>query len=368
MQKTIVSIVGARPNFMKLAPVDAALNTRGGFRHLIVHTGQHYDYEMSKVFFEELAIPEPHHHLDVGSGPHGEQTGKALTAIERVLMAVKPALVLVYGDVNSTLAGALAAVKLHIPVGHVEAGFRSFDLSMPEEVNRKVADCVSDWLFTSHPVCDENLVREGAPRDRIFMVGDTLIDSLQSALGRIRALDTPARMGLRDGEYVVVTLHRPSNVDDRQSLAAIIAALGEAARTIPIVFPVHPRTRARLREWFPDAFAGESGKGGGPMLTDPLGYTQFIRLILGSRAVLTDSGGVQRETSFLGVPCLTLRETTELTYTTIEGTNRLIGKRPDAIADSIRAALAGGRPAVRPIAGFDGHAADRIAAILAERL
>lgn len=361
----VASIVGARPNFMKLAPVDRALKAHGGFRHIIVHTGQHYDYEMSRVFFEELDIPSPQYHLGVGSGLHGEQTGKALVEIERVIMREKPDIVLVYGDVNSTLAGALAAAKLHVRVGHVEAGLRSFDMTMPEEINRRVADTVSDFLFTPHPVADDNLRKEGVERRRIVMVGDTMIDTLLENLPRIRRLETPREMGLEEGGYMLVTLHRPSNVDERESLKAIIASLRRVSRELTVVFPVHPRTRARIGQW---RLGGVSGKSDRLRLIAPLSYMKFVRLMLSARVVLTDSGSIQVETSFLGVPCLTMRDNTERPYTVTEGTNRLIGRGASMMETAVADVMRARRPVRRRIAGCHGRAAWRIAAYLAQKI
>jgi UDP-N-acetylglucosamine 2-epimerase (non-hydrolysing) len=348
---------------MKLAPVDTAMKQKGRFRHRIIHTGQHYDYEMSRVFFEDLSLPEPHHHLGIGSGAHGEQTGKALSAIERVLLAERPDFVVVYGDVNSTLAGALAAVKLHIPIGHVEAGFRSFDMTMPEEINRKVADAVSDILFTSHPICDENLLQEGVPAEKIRMTGEIMIDALLANLPRIRKLQTLEQLGLTERQYTLVTLHRPANVDEKEKLEAILAAFARVSQHVTVVFPVHPRTRSRMKRW---RLLARSRREIGMKLVEPLSYGNFVRLMLSARCVLTDSGGIQAETSFLGIPCLTLRDNTERPFTIAEGTNRLIGTDPTRIVEEVKKTMAEEMPSRRAIAGFDGKTAGRIVAAIAK--
>ena len=336
---------------MKMAPVARALDERDGFERILVHTGQHYDVAMSRVFVDELGVGEPDRYLDVGSGTHAEQTARVLERLEPVMAETEPDLVLVPGDVNSTFAAALAAVKLGIPVGHVEAGLRSFDRTMPEELNRILTDAISDLLFTHSPEARGNLEREGAT-GAIHEVGNTMIDTLVRLRGAIDELDAPGRHGLRRGEYVVVTLHRPALVDGPR-LGDAFAALGDLARELPVVFPAHPRTRQAL-----DALGLEAPPG--LLLLDPLPYLEFLGLVVDAAAVLTDSGGIQEETTYLGVPCFTLRDTTERPVTVELGTNTLLGLRPDTIRD-LPALL--GETRARPVEVpplWDGHAAERI--------
>lgn len=354
----LLYVVGARPNFVKMAPVLTALRARlPESRHVVVHTEQHYDPELSDVFFDELELPAPDHALGVGSGEHGEQTARALSGIERVLKLERPDLVVVAGDVNSTLAGALAAAKLEIPIAHVEAGLRSYDRSMPEEINRVLVDQLSTWCFTHSPEAAANLAREGVPPERIHEVGNTMIDTLVRILPRLDASGVHDELGVRPGEYVLVTLHRPALVDG-PLLPQVLGALGEIAETLPVVFPVHPRTRARMPEGW---------ETGGVVVCPPLGYLEFLALERAARAVVTDSGGVQEETTFLGVPCFTLRTTTERPVTVTEGTNTLVGLDPAALARL--PSLLDGQPAPRrPPRGWDGSAGARIAAVLAAEL
>jgi UDP-N-acetylglucosamine 2-epimerase (non-hydrolysing) len=355
--RTVLSVVGTRPNFMKTAPVVAALDSRGGFRSVLVHTGQHYDEQMSRVFLEELGVGEPDHMLGVGSGSHASQTARVMERLEPVLESEKPDIVLVPGDVNSTLAAALAAAKMEIPVGHIEAGLRSFDRTMPEELNRVVADQISEFLFTHSPEALHNLVREGQSEARVHMVGNTMIDTLAAMRGAIEALDAPARHGLEPRTYVVVTLHRPALVDG-PLLVDAMERLAELARELPVVFPAHPRTRARLE-------ALGIGAGAGLRLTEPLGYLEFLGLLAGAAAALTDSGGIQEETTFLGVPCFTLRSNTERPVTCELGTNTLLGLDPARIADVPRLIdEQARRPASIPPL-WDGQAAPRIVDVLA---
>lgn len=359
--RKVLHVVGARPNFMKIAPLMAALGRRGVPQELL-HTGQHFDAKMSDVFFEELGLPRPDHALGIGSGTHGEQTGRILIAVERALLdaPAPPAAVVVPGDVNSTVAAALAAAKLGIPVVHLEAGLRSFDRGMPEELNRVVTDHLSDLLLTPSPDADRNLAREGIPPGRIARVGNLMIDTLRAHLPRARALGAPAALGLPEGGYAVVTLHRPSNVDDPATLAGLLGALAELARELPVVFPVHPRTRARL-----DA-PGLAGPAAALRLIEPQGYLPFLSLTAAARLVLTDSGGLQEETTALGVPCLTLRENTERPVTVDEGTNEVVGTDPARILAAGRRVLRAPPPAHRLPALWDGRAGERAAeAVLA---
>lgn len=352
----VLHVVGARPNFMKLAPVWLALGERQGVRQTVVHTGQHYDGEMSAVFFRDLGLPDPDVNLEVGSGSHAQQTSAIMSRFEPVLLEARPDIMLVYGDVNSTMAAALVAVKLLIPVGHVEAGLRSFDRAMPEEINRLVTDALADWLFTPSVDANENLARESVAPAKVHFVGNVMVDSLVRLLPRAE-LPEEAR-GL--GRYVLVTLHRPSNVDDTDMLARILKALVEIAAEVSVVFPVHPRTRRRIAESGLDA-----GAGNGIRLVGPLPYLKFLALERGAAAVITDSGGVQEETTFLGVPCLTLRTTTERPVTVTDGTNVLIGARPERLYPEVTAVLGGRRKPGRIPALWEGRAAERIAKVLA---
>lgn len=349
-------VVGARPNFMKAAPIFSALRDHAPFEARLVHTGQHYDHQMSGAFFADLDMPEPDDFLGVGSGTQAEQTARVMIEFERYLHEQATDLVMVVGDVNSTLGCSVVAAKAGIPIAHVEAGLRSFDRSMPEEINRIVTDALSQILLTTSADADENLLAEGHPRETIHLVGNTMIDTLERH--RAAAADRrPLRaQGVPDGEYVLVTLHRPANVDNPDKLAAILAAL--RAAPLPVVFPMHPRTRAVAEE------AGLSIGQGRLLAIPPTGYVDFLRLQAHARVVLTDSGGVQEETTVLGVPCLTFRENTERPVTITLGTNRLIGTDPGQIIPEIERAL--GAPAapgrVPPL--WDGHAADRIVEIL----
>jgi UDP-N-acetylglucosamine 2-epimerase (non-hydrolysing) len=351
--RRVVSVVGTRPNFMKTAPVVAQLARRGDdFEPVLVHTGQHYDDAMSRIFLDELGIGAPDHFLDVGSGAHGAQTARVMERLEPLLIDLKPDLVLVPGDVNSTLAAALTAAKLNIPVAHVEAGLRSWDRTMPEEINRIVTDQIADLLFIHSPEARDNLLREGRPESAIHAVGNTMIDTLVAMRDRIPTADA-------DRPYLVVTLHRPALVDHPEQLRAALAGLQTVAAEMDVVFPVHPRTRANM------AAAGIELSAPGLRLLDPLGYLDFLGLVSGAAGVLTDSGGIQEETTYLGIPCFTLRDTTERPVTVSMGTNTLLGRRPDRIPE-VPALIeqARERPAQVPD-GWDGHAAERIAAILA---
>src|SRR3954453_9316062 len=328
----VMSVVGARPNFMKTGPVAAALARRQDpVRHTLVHTGQHYDDAMSKIFLEQLGVGAPDHMLDVGSGSHAVQTARIMERIEPVLERERPDLVLVPGDVNSTVAAALVAAKLGIAVGHIEAGLRSFDRTMPEEVNRLLTDQISNLLFIHSPEARDNLVREGVAEHRIHAVGNTMIDTLVAMRPRIEALDAPGAHGLPRGEYVIVTLHRPALVDG-PLLADAIAALDRVAEEMPVVFPIHPRTAASMER------QGIAFSSPGVRLLEPLGYLEFLSLLEGSAGALTDSGGIQEETTFLGVPCFTLRDNTERPVTWELGTNVLLGLSPGRIVEVPRLA------------------------------
>jgi UDP-N-acetylglucosamine 2-epimerase (non-hydrolysing) len=357
MQGPILTIVGARPNFMKAAPVHRAFEALG-VEHQIIHTGQHYDDAMSKVFFDDLGMPKPAVYLGVGSGSHAVQTANVMIGLEKVMLDRKPALVNVVGDVNSTMAAAIVAAKLWIPVAHVEAGLRSRDWSMPEEVNRAVTDVVSDLLLTPSKDADENLLAEGRDPARIVRVGNVMIDTLLSNLPRATALDMPAKMLLEPGKYAVLTLHRPSNVDDPATFSRILSALLDIQEKVPIVFPVHPRTRARMRE---TGIGVKLEAAPNITLIDPLGYLEFMSLMTRAQLVLTDSGGLQEETTALGIPCLTLRENTERPITVEEGTNVVVGTDDRKIRDETWKILRGeGKRGRRPEL-WDGKTSARIA-------
>ena len=356
----VLSVVGARPNFMKLAPVDRELVKRD-IEHVIVHTGQHYDRDMSDAFFEELWIPAPDHHLGVGSGSHARQTAEVMQRLEPILTELRPEMLLVYGDVNSTLAAALVAAKLGVRIGHVEAGLRSGDWTMPEEINRVVTDRLSDLLFLPSRDAAANLAGEGIALDRMHFVGNVMIDTLTWALPQALALDAAPRYGVKGAPYAVVTLHRPSNVDDPAVLLELVAGLERLAQTVTVLFPVHPRTRQRIQ-----AQGLRLRDDSGLRLLEPLGYLDMLSLVAGASLVVTDSGGLQEETSFLGVPCLTVRPSTERPITCTHGTNRLVLPKRDAILAAAERALARRSPARPVIERWDGRAAERIARVLCD--
>jgi UDP-N-acetylglucosamine 2-epimerase (non-hydrolysing) len=351
----VLHIVGARPNFMKVAPVLAALRKHAGISQTLVHTGQHYDVNMSDVFFQQLGIPAPDVNLAVGSGSHAKQTAEVMTRLEPVILERRPDLVLVYGDVNSTVATALVCGKLGVRVGHVEAGLRSFDRSMPEEINRLVTDQLADLLFTPSADGDENLRREGVSAQKIFLVGNVMIDSLVSLLPAARKTSVD---GLPQ-RYALVTLHRPANVDDGATLKAILESLLEVNRDLTVVFPAHPRTRKRIEDFGLNA--------GQLRLLDPCPYVDFLGLQSRATVVITDSGGIQEETTYLGVPCLTVRENTERPMTVLMGTNVLVGRDRQKLRAELARILAGNvkKGSVPPL--WDGHAGERIAAIVAKQ-
>jgi UDP-N-acetylglucosamine 2-epimerase (non-hydrolysing) len=358
----VLSVVGTRPNMMKIAPIAAELARRSDeFEHVLVHTGQHYDREMSQIFLEELGVGDPEYGLGVGSGSHAQQTAGVMERLEPVLLETEPDVVLVPGDVNSTLAAALTAAKLRLRIGHVEAGLRSFDRTMPEEINRIVADHVSQLLFTHSPEARDNLLAEGCDAEAIHDVGNTMIDSLVAMRERIDEAGAPEARGLSRGEYLVVTLHRP-NLVDGPLLAEAVAQLERLSAGLDVVFPVHPRTRAALEALGLDV-ASERLR-----LIEPVGYIEFLSLVAGSAGVLTDSGGIQEETTYLGLPCFTLRANTERPITVTMGTNTLLGLDPARIAD-VPALLAEAHhheAQVPPL--WDGHAAERIVNVVASKL
>jgi len=362
-----LSVVGARPNFIKAAPIAEALARHpAGFAHTLVHTGQHYDPRMSDTFFADLNLPRPRHDLGVGSGSHAQQTAAVMTAIEPVLRAEAPDVVIVVGDVNSTLAAALTAKKLGLAVAHVEAGLRSHDRSMPEEINRRCVDAISDDLFTPDRLAGDALRSEGVPDARIHFVGNVMIDALMAHRPAARALALHRRLGLAALSYATLTLHRPSNVDDAEQLTTLLAAIRDAADGLPVVFPVHPRTRARIEALPQRSFASTPG---GPdiFLMEPLGYLELLSLNDSARIIITDSGGLQEEATALGVPCVTVRDSTERPVTIRQGTNRLAGATPEGVRRGVRSALADRRgPRAQP-EHWDGRAAHRIADVLASR-
>ena len=359
----IVHVVAARPNYMKIAPVMRAVARAGFAEQILVHTGQHYDPSMSDVFFADLGMQPPDIHLGVGSGSHAEQTAKVMVGFEKVCLERRPDLVLVAGDVNSTLACAIDAAKLRIPCAHLEAGLRSFDLAMPEEVNRILVDRISRILLTPSADADENLRKEGTSEERIFRVGNVMIDTLLANLEAARATRTRERLGLAPSGYVVLTLHRPSNVDDSVTLGRILEALEVVQRDLPIVFPIHPRTRKQLASFGLDRrIEGMPGL----RLCDPMGYLEFLGLMAGARLVLTDSGGLQEETTALGIPCLTLRESTERPITVTEGTNIIVGTDAGRITAEALRVLAGEGKAGRTPALWDGRASERVAEVLGQ--
>lgn len=349
----ICTVVGARPNFMKMAPIILELKGRS-IPQLFVHTGQHYDEKMSAVFFEELSMPKPDVYLGVGSGSHAEQTARVMTTFEHTCVKYKPKLVVVAGDVNSTLACALTAAKLNIPVAHVEAGLRSFDRTMPEEINRVLTDHIADLLFTTEPSGNENLTREGIAVEKIHFVGNSMIDTLRQHLDKALALAPWLKYGFGPGEYGVVTLHRPSNVDNLDVAREIASGLDEISQRLPLLFPIHPRTLERGREiWTATPHI---------RIVEPLGYLEFLGLIARAQVVITDSGGIQEETTALGVPCVTVRDNTERPVTLSQGTNRLVSAKHQLIVDSVlnaRQQTSGSIPAL-----WDGQASQRIVDML----
>jgi UDP-N-acetylglucosamine 2-epimerase (non-hydrolysing) len=353
----LMHIVGARPNFMKAAPVHRALAKSQKFRQSLIHTGQHYDAAMSDVFFQQLSLPPADLNLGVGSGTQAEQTAEAMLRLEPVIKDQKPDLVLVYGDVNSTVAAALVCAKLLVPVAHVEAGLRSNDRTMPEEINRLVTDQLSDFLFSPSPDGDQNLIREGIAPAKIHRVGNVMIDTLIQLLPHC-----PPPAANMPTEWVLVTLHRPSNTDDAERLRSLLSALAELSREVPIVFPVHPRTRQRIASLNFSKLPQEV------RMVDPMPYLEFLMLQKGARLVVTDSGGVQEETTFLGVPCLTVRDNTERPITIELGTNVLVGTDPARILREARRLLLRHENKKPSIPLWDGHAADRIATILIKSL
>jgi len=361
-KRKIILVAGARPNFMKIAPLMTMMTKEPLLNPLLVHTGQHYDKKMSGLFFQQLGIPDPEVNLGVGSGSHAQQTAAIMNGFEPVLLQHRPAAVLVVGDVNSTIACGLVAVKLGITLIHVEAGLRSFDRTMPEEINRVLTDAISDMLFCSEQSGMDNLRREGVSCEKTFLVGNVMIDNLLRHRENARSSNILDELRLSERSYVLVTLHRPANVDDSKTLTGIMGVLEDICHDMPVVFPVHPRTRARLQELQIPVHNSRL------MLLDPVGYLEFLKLMSSARLVLTDSGGVQEETTILRVPCLTLRDNTERPVTLDLGSNRLVGTEPDRIRHAYRELLDRAESTTRIPPLWDGRAAERIVAIIRKRL
>ena len=369
MARSIACVVGARPNFVKMGPILLGLRTAApDLKCVLVHTGQHYDEVMSDLFFKQLGLPDPDVHLEVGSGAQGEQTAKILSRYEEWLLKVesKPSATLVVGDVNSTMACGIASVKLGIPLIHVEAGLRSFDRTMPEEINRVLTDAISDLLLVSEPAGLENLRKEGRPESAIRMVGNVMIDVLYAQLPTARALDQPRTMGVEPGSFVLWTMHRPSNVDDPPVLAGMVKAMQNiGSRGVPVVFPCHPRTKARLEK---SGLWADLQKSPGVKLGAPLGYLEFLSMSSVAKAIVTDSGGLQEESTVLGIPCLTMRENTERPCTVTDGTSMLVGRDFVLLEKLLGDILEGRYKSGRPPELWDGHAGERIGREVAQFL
>ncbi len=364
--KRFALIAGARPNFMKIAPILKLLDVEPEIQTTLIHTGQHYDRNLSDVFFEELGIRQPDVSLNVGSGSHARQTADVMIAVEQTLAeAIKGGVpfdrIVVVGDVNSTMAAAIAAAKLHIPVAHVEAGLRSFDRTMPEEINRLVTDSISDLLLCSEPAGVENLLREGHSASRVHLVGNVMIDTLRAQVNRAQSSDALRRFGLLPHQYGVVTLHRPSNVDERDSLAGLLQVLSEISTKMPMVFPIHPRTRLRIQEF---GLAKVVEQATNLLLLDPLGYLDFLCLTSQAKVIVTDSGGLQEESTALQVPCLTMRSNTERPITCEQGTGTLIGSSSTELRHQLELVLAGKYKCGQCPELWDGEAAARIVKLL----
>lgn len=372
----VILVAGARPNFMKVAPIigaihrhnETSLTGKNHVKPVLVHTGQHYDYEMSQVFFQDLELPQPDIYLGVGSGSHAEQTGRVMVELEKVLQARCPDLVLVVGDVNSTLGAALAAVKLSIPVAHVEAGLRSNDKSMPEEINRKLTDLIADYLFTPSPDAGDNLRKEGIGEEKIFLVGNVMVDSLLHNREKAKASEILPRLSLAEGKYAILTLHRPGNVDAAGGLTRILEALEVITREIPVIFPIHGRTRKNIDRFGLGQRFAELNAKKGLTIVDPLGYLDFLCLMMNTRLVMTDSGGIQEEATVLDIPCLTLRDNTERPITISQGTNILVGSNTEKIIAEVFNILQGrGKRGTCPEL-WDGKTSERIVSILFDKI
>ena len=358
----IACIVGTRPNFMKIAPLISELDKRK-IEHILIHTGQHYDKKMSHLFFDELGIPKPDINLEVGSGSYGEQTGTIMIKLEKALKEEKPDLVVVVGDVNSTLAGALVAKQLGISVAHVESGLRSFDLSMPEEINRMVTDRISDYLFTNEESANKNLANEGISKDKIHFCGNVMIDTLLKHKEKAMKSDILKKLNIENQKYCAVTLHRPSNVDNKEQLQTILSMLETLQNGITVVFPIHPRTKKNISEF---GLEDQLKKLDKVIISEPLGYLDFLHLLDKSTFVLTDSGGIQEETTVLGVPCITFRDNTERPVTVDEGTNMLVSTNPKKVLETAHK-LTEKKVSPKTPKLWDGKAAERIVRVLMER-
>jgi UDP-N-acetylglucosamine 2-epimerase (non-hydrolysing) len=356
----VVEVVGARPNFVKIGPLHAAMKSASLFDISLVHTGQHYDREMSEAFLRDLGLPEPSYELGVGSGTHAEQTAQVMLRLEPHLARERPDLVVVVGDVNSTLGAALTAVQLQIPLAHVEAGLRSQDRTMPEEINRLVTDAISDLLFAPSRDAVDDLLREGIDERKIHLVGNVMIDSLDSLIRIAHRSTILGRLGLTHRDFLLATLHRPSNVDEDASLQQVVEVLASAASFMPLVFVAHPRTQKRLKETGLDRKLHRLGI----RVLEPLGYVDFLKLMSAAAGVVTDSGGIQEETTVLGIPCLTVRDTTERPVTVTEGTNQVVGLDIERITKAVAEIARGDVPKPRRPELWDGHAAERIVAVL----
>tara|TARA_B110000014_G_scaffold264397_1_gene265637 strand:- start:11810 stop:12904 length:1095 start_codon:yes stop_codon:yes gene_type:complete len=360
----VILVAGARPNFMKIAPINQEMRKRG-IGQLLVHTGQHYDNNMSQVFFDDLGIPEPDIHMGVGSESHAKQTAAIMVEFEKICIEHRPSLVVVVGDVNSTLACAIVASKMHIATAHVEAGLRSGDMAMPEEVNRLVTDAISDILLTPSRDADQNLLKEGRKEDDIYFVGNIMIDSLFETLGSVGKTSILSDLDLETGEFGVLTMHRPSNVDDRQKLLGILGALREICKSVRLVFPVHPRTSNKIVEF---RLMSEFEDIDNLTMIEPVGYLDFIALVSESKIVITDSGGIQEETTALGIPCITMRENTERPITVSQGTNRIVGTNPSSIISEVKSSLnkSSEKPTIPEY--WDGKTAKRIVDVFETRM
>lgn len=361
----VINVVGARPNFMKMAPLIEAMEQHPeAIQQVLVHTGQHYDEKMSQSFFVDLGMPRPDIDLGVGSGSHAEQTARIMVAFEKVCQDEQPDLVIVVGDVNSTMACTITAKKLGIRVAHVEAGLRSRDMSMPEEINRLCTDVLCDYLFTTDYIAGQNLQAEGVDKQKIFFVGNVMIDTLMKHREMASQLDLSQKLGVVPQGYATLTLHRPGNVDDREVLKGILEAIQEISHTLPVIFPIHPRTRKMVESFGLSDFFNSSEQVRGIWITEPLGYLEFLHLNMGARLVLTDSGGLQEESTVLGVPCITMRPNTERPITCEEGTNTLVGNEKSAILREARRVLSGQSCVGKVPEKWDGKAAERIVGIL----
>jgi UDP-N-acetylglucosamine 2-epimerase (non-hydrolysing) len=360
----VINVVGARPNYMKIAPLCRAMKDDTFFAPILVHTGQHYGQEMSDVFFKQLGLPQPDHFLNVGSGSHAKQTAEVMVKFEDVLLKEKPGLVIVVGDVNSTLAGSLVAVKMGIPVAHIESGLRSHDRHMPEEHNRVVTDHITDLLFTTCQEADENLQKEGIAAEKIHFVGNIMIDSLRLLMDDIRASTVREPLEIHRKKYALLTLHRPSNVDDRESLARMLEMVDLVQRDIKLIFSAHPRTLKMLETF---GLRQRLTNLKNLVVIDPIGYVDFVNLMMHAELVLTDSGGIQEETTVLQVPCLTLRENTERPITITEGTNILVGTKTENVLAAVRKILAGDKKQGRVPHYWDGQTAGRVVDVLKRR-